>query len=171
MGKMKDEGNRRLWKAVLVLVSISLGLSLVQLALTLGEHEEAEAGEGPSLSAAGEALLQGSSVEEALAAQGLSPIGEAEVPQWVADEVVDASLVAGGYANDAWSVIGVTREGAPDELFDELMAGLIARGWTAHESGMGNVATLTKGEGGATWAMLQCTAVGGSTTAVLQLSR
>lgn len=170
-GTEEGKSSRRLWKAAIVLLSISLGLSLVQLALRLSQPKGADALEGPSMASAGEAVLQGSTAEEALAAQGLSPVSEGEVPAWVADEVLDASLCAGAYANGDWSVLGVVREGSAAELFGEMSAALEQRGWAAHDSGAANVATFTKEEGEATWAMLQCTAVGGWTTAVLQLSR
>lgn len=169
---MRRRGRLRPMARLLAAMAAALlGLLALSAAQMLEQPQAADGTSGASIIEAGEAVLAGAGPEEALASQGLAPAAEADVPPWFAEEVMDAEACVGAFANDDWSVVGIMQDGAPEPAFDKVVEGLEARGWTLHESGIENAATLTKEEGEARWMMLQCTAVGDSTSVVLQSSR
>lgn len=126
---------------------------------------------GHAMGTMAQLVLDGMTAEQALAAQGYATATQADVPPWFDAEVLPASRCEGCFAAEGWQVVGLSMAGAADEVFDSLLTDLVERGWCAYESGIGHAATLTKEEGEAQWMMMQCAAIGGSTSVVLQLSR
>ena len=125
---------------------------------------------GHAMGAMAQLVLDGMTAGQALAAQGYATVAPDDVPPWFDEEVLPASRCEGCFAAEDWQVVGLSMPGAPSEVFDSLLADLVERGWCAYESGIDHTATLTKEEGEAQWMMMQCTAIGGSTSVVLQLS-
>lgn len=153
--------------------ALGAALALVALSGCWGQPPgpEAVTAGSRSMGAMAQQVLDGTSAEDALAAQGYELAGADGVPAWFADEVLPAERCEGCYATEGWRVVGLFLEGPADEAFDGLLAELSERGWVAYDSGVENAATLTKEEGEARWMMMQCAAVGDSTSVVLQLSR
>lgn len=154
-------------------------LALVAAAALALAASGALAGEGPGGSEepavggaaeAGQAVLDGAALADALAAQGVASGAEGP-PEWFCEEVLAAEGCQGALAAADWSVVGLSRQGPADEAFAGLVRELAGRGWSAYESGVANAATLVKEEGEVRWMTMQCVEAGSSTSVVLQLRR
>lgn len=150
---------------------VAVGAALLALAVAVATGawaDDAAEGAGSYVDRVWERVSDGGGFEQAMEQVGFVRIDAEDAPEWT-EEICAPAMLDGAYANEGFSLVGLSRDGTKGEMTDALRRELESRGWARHDSGYEGVTTYTKDEGACRWLMTEISEAGGAASAVLHI--
>lgn len=166
-----DVTKRRFRRAIVICIGI---MAFVFISIAAGNSWAGSSGCSNYVERIWESIKSGESFDDALEEVGLMTMAKEDVPDWVLNEVLDATWMEGAISSEGQEVILISREGELEEIETAVTQALELKGWATATSGNEGgklISTYVKTEGECTWLLVEYLQSGRETVAVLHTGR